>query len=97
MTKSQIFNRTQMGRTYIYQIFSNKRHPSRDKLLQIAMAMQCTLEETQNLLLLSQYSPLSFRNKRDLIIAYCLHKRIDTFELNAQLYDFNEEPLFNEE
>lgn len=95
LSKSRVYARTQMGRTYIYQIFSGKRHPSRDKLLQIASAMNCSLEETQSLLMLSQHVPLNFRERRDTIIAYCLTHQYDTFDLNSLLYDYDEEPLFN--
>ena len=68
ITKPEIVQRTQIGRTYIYQIFSGMRHPSRNKLLQITVALRCNLEETQNLLILSNHSPLNLKKKRDIII-----------------------------
>lgn len=97
MSKSQVYRRTQMGRTYVYQIFSSKRHPSRNKLLQIALALHCDLEETQTLLLLAEHAPLSFRHRRDMIVAYWLNRGCDTFDLNTYLYDNGEEPLFSME
>ena len=95
-TKSKIYTKTQMGRTFLYQIFSGKRNPSRNKLLQIAIALQCSLLETQNLLCLSKHSILNFRNKHDIIIAYGLYRKYDAFTINETLYDYNESPLFNE-
>jgi hypothetical protein len=97
MKKSHVYPRTQMGRTYVYQIFADKRHPSRSKLLHIALAMKCSIEETQTLLLFAKHAPLSFRLRQDLIIAHCLYSECDIFDLNNMLYDMGEEPLFNEE
>lgn len=95
-TKSKIYTKTQMGRTFLYQIFSGKRHPSRNKILQIAIALRCSILEAQNLLCLSKHAILNFRNKQDIIIAYGLYRNYDAFTINETLYDYNEIPLFNE-
>lgn len=96
-TKPEIVQRTQIGRTYVYQIFSGVRHPSRNKLLQITLALRCNLEETQNLLILSNHSPLNLKNKRDIIISFAIYKRCTLFDLNEILENYGELPLFNEQ
>ncbi len=96
-TKQEIVQRTQIGRTYVYQIFSGKRRPSRNKLLQITVALHCCLEETQNLLILSNHAPLNLKNKRDIIISFAIYRYYTLFDLNEILDNYGELPLFNEQ
>lgn len=97
ITKQEIVQRTQIGRTYVYQIFSGKRRPSRNKLLQITFALRCCLEETQNLLVLADHAPLNLKNKRDIIISFAIYRYYTLFDLNELLDNYGELPLFNEQ
>ncbi|MBN2260163.1 MAG: helix-turn-helix transcriptional regulator [Clostridiales bacterium] len=96
LSKIDIFNRTRIGRTYIYQIFSDTRHASRDKVIQIALASECTLKETQSLLLLAKHSPLNSKDKRDLVISYSLLKKMTVAESNILLQESHLKPLFSD-
>lgn len=90
---SEVYKRTQLSKTYVYQIFNRKKLPSRNNILQLAIGMKCSLEETQKLLKLSQVSMLYVRNKRDSIIIFGITKGLTNTEIEILLESFGEEPL----
>ena len=57
-----------------------KCNPSRNKLLQIAFAMNLDLDSTQKLLKIANVGILYPRIKRDSIIIFALNKKLDFFE-----------------
>ena len=72
---------TNLHRTYAYQIFNGQKKPSRSKIIQIALALQLDIRETNNLLSLSDNGYLYPKVRYDAIILYALeHKKsiIDT-------------------
>lgn len=62
---AEAIRRAHIERTYGCQIFNGTRVPSRDKLLQIAVGMGLSLDDTQDLLKKSGKNPLYPRIKRD--------------------------------
>lgn len=70
----------QIDRTYGHQLFNGTRKPSRDKVLQLAVAMKLSLNETQHLLQAAGKSALYPRLKRDAVVIYCLKNELDMME-----------------
>ncbi len=75
----QIVCRSNIDRTYLYQIFNGTRKPSRDKLIQLAFGLGLDDDGARKLLKVAQKSPLYPRIMRDAAILRCIHdqKRID--------------------
>ena len=81
LTKSKIVKSSSLSESYVYDIFrGDKGNPSRDKLLQIAFAMNLDLETTQKLLKIAKVGALYPRIKRDSIIIFAINKNLDFFE-----------------
>ena len=81
LTRSKIVKSTSLSESYIYEILGGKKsNPSRNKLLQIAFAMNLDLETTQKLLKIAKVGALYPRIKRDSIIIFALNKNLDFFE-----------------
>ena len=72
---------TSLSESYVYEIFRGEKcNPSRNKLLQIAFAMNLDLDSTQKLLKIANVGILYPRIKRDSIIIFALNKKLDFFE-----------------
>ncbi len=91
-TPLDIITNANLDRAYGYQIFNGTRKPSRDKLIQIAVGMQLSLEDSNYLLKCGQKSPLYAKSQRDAIIIYALANKLTVMELN-ELLDENEQQL----
>ena len=89
LTIAEVVRGSQMNRSYVYQIFSGEKKPSRDKLAAIAFGMRLSAEETQQMLKLSGNRELYVRDERDALILFALHKNYDICRANALLYDHN--------
>lgn len=72
MIAEHVIARAQIDRTYGHQLFNGTRNPSRDKVLQLAIALGLTVEETQHLLRCASKSALYPRIRRDAVIIYAL-------------------------
>lgn len=94
MTLAQVVQKSGLQSAYTYQIFSGeKKHPSRNKLLALAFAMNMTLEETQQLLKVAHVQMLYPRNRQDLIVIYALREHCTLIEVNELLENLKEELL----
>lgn len=82
-----------ISKTYVYQFINGERHPGRDIILRIALAMGLTLDETQRLLTLAGKSILYPRIRRDASILYCIRTKMSLDESNSFLEDLGEVPL----
>ncbi|MEN6419884.1 MAG: hypothetical protein ABFC73_13295 [Clostridiaceae bacterium] len=89
ISKKNLIIRANLERGYAYQIIRGERAPSRDKLLQIAIGLSATLEETQTLLKLGGRSELYSRVKRDAAILFCLEKGYSIIDTQIFLSDRN--------
>ena len=81
----RVILRSQIDRTYGHQLFNGTRKPSRDKILQLAIGMKLSLEETQQLLQAAGKSPLYPRLKREAVLIYCLNRGLDMMETQSLL------------
>ncbi len=85
MKKADVVRRSQLGRAYVYKIFSGEKVPSRDKLLAIACGLDLSDEETQKMLKLSGNRELYPRDKRDALILFALQRKKSMIEINELL------------
>ena len=82
-----------ISEVYLHQVFSGRRMPSRDRLLCICIALELSLEETQDLLKRASYAQLYPRIQRDAIISYGILHHMDLEEINQTLFAENEKTL----
>ena len=87
LSRADVARGSQLDRTYLYQIFSGKKNPSRDKLIAIAFGLALTAEETQQMLKISGYKELYARNERDALILFALHHGDTLLKANESLYE----------
>ena len=90
ITKSELVKKCNLNDVYAYQILSGARRPSRDKLLCLCIAMNTTLDETQELLLRGGFAPLYVRNQRDSIIIFAISHDETILQLNDKLFEHGE-------
>lgn len=69
---ARVIERAQIERTYGHQLFNGTRRPSRDKVLQLAIGLGLSVDETQKLLRAAGKSQLYPRLKRDAVILFAL-------------------------
>lgn len=93
LSKGELIKDTLLDRNYAYQILQGTKMGSKDKILQLCLAMQCTLEETNRLLTLSDNSKLYAKVKREMLIIYALEHGLSVMETNELLSQY-EQTLF---
>ncbi|MBD5490384.1 MAG: XRE family transcriptional regulator [Lachnospiraceae bacterium] len=76
-----------LGRAYVYQIFSEDKNPSRDKMIALAFGLHLSGEETQKMLKLSGNRELYARDERDALILFAIHRKKNIMETNELLID----------
>lgn len=92
VSKSELIKMTNLHRTYAYQIFNGQKKPSRSKIIQIALALQLDISETNNLLSLSDNGYLYPKVRYDAIILYALEHKKSIIDTNLIL-DMYELPI----
>lgn len=85
MRRGEVIARSQIARTYGYQIFNGVRIPSRDKLIQLAFGFGLSLEETQELLRVSGKSILYAKMKRDAACIFGISHKMSVMEVQDLL------------
>ncbi|MBQ4562576.1 MAG: hypothetical protein IJA55_09635 [Clostridia bacterium] len=93
LKKSEIIKRSELNEIYAYQIFSGTRVPDRKKIINIAIAMELSLDEVQNLLKCSGYAPLYAKNEFDCIVIYGICQKLNVADINYLLYEHGEDTL----
>ena len=93
VSKTELIERAGLEKGYAYQIFRGIRNPSRDRLIQIALGLGCTLDETQKLFRLGLRNELYTRVRRDAAILFCLTRQYTVAECQAFLRERQLEPL----
>ena len=94
ISKSTLAKRACISEVYLHQIFSDRRNPSRNRLICLCFGLNATLEEVQELLKLAGYAQLYPKDKRDAVIQYALVHNTTLIELNQTLFTQNMETLF---
>ena len=81
----QVIKKAQIDRTYGHQLFNGTRNPSKDKLIQLAIGFELSLEETQTLLKKAGKSMLYPKLKRDAACIYAISHGMNVMELQELL------------
>lgn len=87
ISRADVVRDSQLGRTYVYQIFSGEKNPSRDKLIAIAFGLHLSDEEAQTMLKASTNRELYARDERDAIILFAMQRNMSIFEVNELLFE----------
>ena len=85
----QLIRRANLEKSFGHQLFSGKRKPSRDTVIQLAFAMEADVAQTQEMLKIARKSPLYPRIKRDTVLIYCLHNHISLVDTENILSDLD--------
>lgn len=93
LERAQVVRMANLNETFGYQIFKGTRHPSRDKVLQIAFAMALNLREANRALRAAGANELNAKCRRDAIIIFCLDRGCSLQKVNEELYRFGEETI----
>lgn len=95
LEKSAVFKRARMTENnYGYELFqSDRKRPSRDKLLRLCLGFPLTIEETQKALRLAGLRPLYPRDRRDACILFAVKNKSTVDETNDTLYAHGEQTL----
>lgn len=94
ISKAALARSAGMSEVYLHQVFSGHRTPSRSRLICLCFGLSVSMKQTQALLRQSGYAQLYPKNRRDAIILYGLHNGLPLCQVNDQLFDADEEPLF---
>ena len=82
-----VIQRAGLEKSFGHQLFSGRRTPSRDTVIQLAFGFSLTIAEAQELLKVAGKSPLYPRVKRDSAIIYCLYHAVPLVNAQVILYD----------
>ncbi len=82
-----------MDRAYGYQLFNGTRNPSRDKIIQIAFAMNLELDECNHLLKCSGKQALYAKVKRDSTLIYAFINKLSLNQVDELLIKHDLLPL----
>ena len=93
LRKSDVVRRSNLNKAYVYQIFSGRKYPSRDKVLSLAFGLGLDCAETQTLLKQAGYRELYPRDRRDALLLYAVARGMDVMEANELLFSHEIEVL----
>lgn len=93
LDQARVVRMADLNETYGYQIFKGTRHPTRNKVLQIAFAMALSLRETNRALALAGTSPLTCKDRRDAVVIFCIDRGCSLQKVNEELYRFGFETI----
>lgn len=93
--KNELVKKSNISRTYLYQILNGTRKPGRDNLISICISAGFTLDETIRCLEIINEGILYPRNVRDSIIIYAINHNLNIQETNELLYSKNTPILSN--
>ncbi len=96
LVREQIIRRADIDSGFGHQIFRGTRHPSRDKVLQLAFGFPLTLAETQRLLICGNKRELHPRIRRDAIVIFGLNRGLPLMDIQDMLFQY-QLPLLGEE
>ena len=94
LTKAEVIKRTNIERTYFYQIINDKKLPGKDKVIECALAIGLDLDDTDRLLKLTNNGSLYPKIHRDAIIIYAINQKLDVYSTNELLMKYGFDILF---
>jgi hypothetical protein len=93
LERAAVIRAANLNETFGYQIFMGQRNASRNKVLQLAFGLQCTLQEANRLLQAAGHNELYCKDRRDAIILFCIDRGRSLLSTNEQLYEFGEDTI----
>ena len=90
INKTKAIEKSNLNNIYAYEIFSGKKNPSRNKLIQLIFGMGLELTEAQRVLKIAGHSELYPRNKRDSVIIFAINQRLSLLECENMLENLGE-------
>ena len=96
LKKSTVIKNADLDRTYAYEILRGDKKPSRDKILQLCIGANLSLEETNKALKIGDCGELYPKVLRDSILIFAINKKLDIIKVNDLLYSYNELSLGEE-
>lgn len=85
--------KTNLSKSFVYQIFSGERNPGRDILFRIAFAIHLSVDEVQEVLMIGQKGALYPKVRRDAAIICCLEQKLSLDEADEFLKSISEKGL----
>lgn len=85
LKKSEVIEKTNLQKNYAYQICNGTKKGSKEKIIQLALAMHLDLHDTNNLLSLSNNGLLYAKVKKDAILICALQHHYDLYQTNELL------------
>lgn len=93
LTVSKLSEMAMLSRSFMYQLCSGDRAPGRDIVLRLALVLELTVDETQQLLRTAQKGILYPRVRRDAIVIFCLNRKKGVCEADELLTSHGEPSL----
>lgn len=91
--KSEFIYMTNLSRSYLYEVFSGKKVPSRDKLISMILAIGISVDEGNKVLQSAGYTAFYAKDLRDAILLFGLQQKMPIHEVNDILFELNIELL----
>lgn len=94
-----IVENTNISKSYINKLRNPSEknvRPSRYVIIDIALALDATLEETNHLLKLAQYQELYTRNQAESVIIWGMLQKLSGNEIRTMLYEKGLDTIFKE-
>lgn len=89
LSKSIVIKNADLDRSYAYEILRGDKKPSRDKILQLCIGGNFTLEETNKALKIGNCGELYPKIMRDSIIIFGINKNLNVLHINELLFSYN--------
>ena len=91
MKDPECYKRANLDRKHFSKLRKDPKYqPGKQTAIALAIALELTLPETQELLMKAGFA-LSHSNRADIIVEYfILNRNYDIMEINAALYSFDE-------
>lgn len=85
LVHSEVIKRSGIDKRYYYMILNNERRPSRDKVFQLCIGLNLSVDESKVLLHKAGYSLLSEDCKRDYALLFSIKENLDINETSILL------------
>jgi hypothetical protein len=93
--KERLFIESYISPVYGHEIFKGTKHPSRDKIIQLAFGLGLTVDETQRLLKIGNQAELYPKIKRDAVIVHAIAHNMTIVQANSLLTE-NQFPMLGD-
>ena len=82
---STIIKKANISKTYAYQCLNGERLPGRDIVIRMCLLLGLTVKQSNRMLTLAKKDILYPKRHRDMLILYCISKKMDLDKANEFL------------